>query len=1581
MNIKKYKLINYKHFDFDKIDNVIYNLNNQYNLINDMMGGGDNDKKSNKYYIKYKNLIKSSEKSIKHYKKFAQEQIAKQMQMNQYYGNLVQMLNSQKEYLFNEYLKMGRNVNANKDKINMLETMINGIEKYMKSPVEFENVVNKIVLKGGFMTFDVFESNITNELQQLEKHVNEIDENRKYVDTKVSELHDKMKKIIEENEQFRKIKIEIDWMVKELENKDTNEIMEAQNFEELYEKLMGIIKKTKEYEPNKSIVEYIQKLEEYAEYLENFIKSNEQTMDTMDFSKKQELKKHIAALQEQEGGNKYHADYDEKKKKKNLNIMSYLKKKYDHIELVGLTIEPPAEPHDAQLLNNIDTEQNNYIVLVGQIQQLNYIISNFFNLIIFLKNNIELLKTDDGKKIIELWSNIFSKKNTDFYNNQILKYKILFLNEDVETFQDALVKIHNVNDTDKLKIKVMVIDEEYLKKIDKTIVAFDYLNFFLFNFALGLMKLYDDKNDLIQHIEKYIPMKQQFLHRSGELLKFYDYSKILTENDLSLIEYRKFNNELGELKKYDDVDKDTLYNFIGSYSANLMHSVIDKDEKSVLDKVNLEQMKILSSLANMLNRLYDKIVFKLTGNSEVVTKVGENFETYSALLNSINSPILSQQAGADPCDKPRLTPFETKLNECKGNMKPYVIKVEQLKQLISKTLKQTLAIDETKALFKLSTKLKQIVENSINSYIQVIPMLFFTIEYPPDRYKDDKTKYVFSYDQKLELVKNKLEGYADDEEQKDDVVDEDALHLHIPSLESFNSHAAFLKSNNQNSTKNVITDPIIGLDKLLNIQNDKDKPLNNIMNMMFAFGASGTGKTTRYFGVEDANPDDKKGIIPYIIEKGLEKNSTNTDEDKISIAYFVSYGRLVDNQIKEILLFFNVGKVIEEKEDEEHKYTPYILKEEEQEDEINYTNFYLKLTTKKLYKCKFENVNEFITNGTDYAEPPVEENKTFRDIIKLDEIWYNVKDKNSLKDTFNKLLNEQKKINTIMPTKNNIESSRGHTCVLIRIKDGTTYRYFPLFDMGGTEDSKKMKEFLFNGNKLEEMAKLILQINKFTQTEKLKGAKEIGSLKELVESEEKVKTLFQTGGNNISKMMILDMNVVDANKLLTKIVDEGPYINHTIGMTIFAAMCVAESLQTCKRDTDDEFDNLGTKLFEKVKNYTCLYKKTEIAEDGGEEKEEECTNKPKLIIEKYDFKSILNSSCIWLNILFTFLYWNSETQESTTEWLKSDKEPKSYINDMQEFDFVENIPVKYAELLKNVNYDFKTIEETLTKSFNFDITHTQKNDTVRVKINIESFYIDESANYMLKLSYNLSRIKYELTVNVSYYILNNLNNDFKQNINTLYNQIKDAEKGKIIQLICKFYDTEESKHIDKFVKINKTNKPQIIEQVYNVLLWLEEKKIKIGKTVLNEIPLIKDDKLIHFLRNGYQIHKYDKNFVFYKNGKKIDKNVTEIIDLAKNIPDMNDSENITIKNQMLRIKDSRSTATKMVLMHLITGQEYKKDLVSEIINLVKNMYDATNISFVSKEQDGGYLSNKMYVNYKEKYLKYKNKYLKLKYSN
>jgi hypothetical protein len=275
-----------------------------------------------------------------------------------------------------------------------------------------------------------------------------------------------------------------------------------------------------------------------------------------------------------------------------------------------------------------------------------------------------------------------------------------------------------------------------------------------------------------------------------------------------------------------------------------------------------------------------------------------------------------------------------------------------LRNLLGMSKEGNFPMEETLKLITLYNNVKRQIEDGINSYIKLIPMIFFTIEFPPSVYANQKCKYRFSFDSKREMVEYKfIEGQDKTDCNNLGLGDFDDKEFNNKEL---NSHAAFFESNKLNGTKKLIDDPVIGLGKLIKTDSDATKPINSTINMMFALGASGTGKTTRYFGKSNGHPDDREGIVPYIINKSLEDakpttlatsetlaNSGDQANQKaplskeISIAYFVCYGQKTqinntDAGFNELVIFFDINEIEKSNKgdtsiNDDSKYIPFYM--------------------------------------------------------------------------------------------------------------------------------------------------------------------------------------------------------------------------------------------------------------------------------------------------------------------------------------------------------------------------------------------------------------------------------------------------------------------------------------------------------------------------------------------------------------------------------------------------------------------------------------------------------------------------------
>ena len=161
----------------------------------------------------------------------------------------------------------------------------------------------------------------------------------------------------------------------------------------------------------------------------------------------------------------------------------------------------------------------------------------------------------------------------------------------------------------------------------------------------------------------------------------------------------------------------------------------------------------------------------------------------------------------------------------------------------------------------------------------------------------------------------------------------------------------------------------------------------------------------------------------------------------------------------------------------------------------------MNLVNKKLNKInddEYESIKKFIIDGKniDFNELSEDSKKvnssyTFREILESEQtknIWLQINADYQIEQLFEKLTLVQKSIHTILPTKNNMDSSRGHTCVLVKIieksDEGTSSdtKYFPLFDMAGTENPEKMKDFFTGDNRNKTQMNKLIKIISGTQS-------------------------------------------------------------------------------------------------------------------------------------------------------------------------------------------------------------------------------------------------------------------------------------------------------------------------------------------------------------------------------------------------------------------------------------------------------------------------------------------------------------------
>lgn len=1321
---------NKNNISFKSIDSILINLCSYYNIIKkqyeldltvgknkDLTGGKNKDSNNQKkYYKKYKNLIKSSAKSINYYKNMIQLQISKQIKLNNYYGNLIGTLKLQRDNLASGFQILGNDFKNKKEKINMLETMINGLEKYIQSSktieIDLSQVHNK--QKGG-MHFDEFQAQVLNDMTGLADHISSINNDKTFLESKIKNLHDRMKNIVVQNDLLFKIKSEVEWMVNQLENSNEGEGEKVipQDFTDLYKNIHAMIEKAK-VEGNKSDIataEYIHQLENHAHTLATFLKDNNKllkstTTDNIELKDKSVAnklvieteinksinKQNITPINQNitaQGGGSFKDIYYEKQ-----NIM--IKKLQNTIQMPFVNIEINSDIIIESLNNDKETLDfpmyfGKIVNMVGLIIKLENILNDLNKVYEYLSYNPNVLKYNEKTNdFISYWKEIFGKKKTDFYD-RLLKYNIYYENQEI-TFEEALKNLKYTKiiiNIDDIKTNI----DTVLEKLNNTIIGMDHIFFLIINLSLVFLneekerKNNNDNDNSISSIENIIKEKKDNLTKSALLNSSDVYSNLYIESLPDSAQLGGNNILIIPETPLEEISEDKISLYLHLF-VELTKNNLTQSEVKPLNLTNEIQIDKTIELTKSMNSLYEKILTKLGVKDDLLDVVLKDeqqiksFEDFESYLNTHAKPdsiILNTLSGNS--SKPRLDIYKKNLIKCKNELQPYMKNIIILKKFLNLKKKEgNFSITETLKLFKLYNDVKIQIDVGINSYIKLIPMIFFTIEFPPSIYATDPCRFQLTFNSKEQIVEYKFINGLNKEACNNLGLGTFVEDNFVPK--KFNSHAGFFESNKSNGTKRLIDDPVIGLGKLIKIDIDRYKPINCIINMMFALGPSGVGKTTRLFGKSNGDPDDKEGIVPFIINKSLSDSLSSTK--KISIAYFVCYGQKtkIDNNIdfNELVIFFNINEIDKKTGNNDLKYIPYYMPKSEDipiEKVKKYTQFYSNVVSKKLRKDKFTNLEGFISKGESFPNlSSSTEDKTFREILEsTPEIWKEIEQKDSDKigAIFDGLIVQQKEINTILATKNNIESSRCPTCVLVKIEDtsatSNNIKYFPLFDMAGTEKTEQMREFLNTGRNIDHMAKLVQKVNKITQESDIvkdDSNKQYPSLKDLLDYDNISKYVNTTGAKGGSKNK---MNVKDftqqlnddtsqslGQKFLDKIVKEGYYINHTISTLIFASMCVGYSLRTEKTESEDKFDDFIDSVFIEVEKVTCIPSRNQG----------ECGTRSMMLLKENNTAAIVNSSCIWLQILFSFLYWNEETPDSIKQKVNTLTKDTTNINYLYE---------------------------------------------------------------------------------------------------------------------------------------------------------------------------------------------------------------------------------------------------------------------------------------------------------------------------
>ena len=1601
------------------IDVILNNLYNEYKFIKtkyELEGGGS--KKNSPYYKKYKDLIKNSINTINYYKGFALQQMNNNVHMNMYFQNMIGILQNQKDnilkrssdsnklsissnskYNMDELQKLQLETKNNQEKINMLKIMISGLEK----------IVQNKELKGGDISPNDFVALIPEQIGLVDSQLKNINESNQTLEADIKELTERYEKIMNNDFLFKKLKEVYLQASEQLANPTTSIVDLESTYIAITEKLgqvnsMAVI--------NSEMARYINDLKNYATRLETIIEEN---------------KKLISATASQAGGTLEPKTYIQAKKAIEDTHTTEIKNQVLSLQLPNIDLSPPKEA----LLENKELKDmpNKLKIIIDRLTRLNNKVKEYrdlYNKITTNNTKTDIFVNTDKNNIITRWNETFNNRKTNFYK-ELLDRQIYFYNGKTK-FSDALKNI--VTSNIKIKIEYTLVND-LINTLDDSIIVFDNFNFFIQH--LIYMTLLFTNPDAAERYNKEYNKRMYSLEKYIDMGKPID-SIVVPPEQIALLDI----NMIADISKRFT----TMYNeSVNSTSTSLV-------SEKIRNKSNISIINKIRSLSGMIKDLYVMVCAKLGKKLDTLPVSGnQDITKFSEFLAYIKTLETEQPQLGGGISKPRLDPYKKQLNECMNKLLPFVKTLSILNNLLHNKKYQLGDLgefSETTALMDVFNSLAIQVNNGINSYIKVIPMIFFTVEFPPIVYAKTECKYTLSFDEKTREVTYKL--IHTDANEMDQKCKCNKLGLKGFTNEdwrsTFKSHAAFLAYNNMNGTKKIIDDPIIGLGNLIKTGSEYNKPINKTINMMFALGASGTGKTSRYFGIPGANNvDDRGGLVTYVIENA---------KGNVSLAYFVCYGQKnkKDYGFNEMVLFFDIDKTKNSSASVDDKYIPYIMKKEAKVTTNSFTEFFSTVVSKKLLQTNFSTVQQFVSNGGEFpSNEPSGPGKTFRQVLEQDNIWKPITKDLNISEIFEGLIKEQKKIHTVLPTKNNIESSRGHTCVLIKMEDTSgSVKYFPLFDMAGTENTKGVSDFLIDGRNPEKMAKLVLKVNEITQSEgiitgnKDTNGKDINfpSLNDMVERTE-IREYIQAGGMDVDTFktkLPKDSEPGPGINFLNKIVNEGYYINHTIGMLMFIALCIGATINSEKDGKNDKFDFIEDAVFTKLKEFTCI---PQLVSDFN-------CDKTLLMIDEYDFNSILNRSCIWAQVLFSFLYWNEETVDSSAELLKNNsgmvQENPSYLYDlkkqqlgntsidMKDIAMYKEIPSLLADMESRVIAinKLKPIEYTYN-----NLTYVPKGQPtkIRTSVPLDKLLLHNFTKIDMNLSSDIEVIgESELTELqtladsagiIMKFVNTKINNN--QSKTELITDPDFVETGKqsikwpkgtdakslplttpgLIQTIL-----EENKHIKNnalfttklqaIIKIDEDNiafgdanniKPNSLKdfvEKMNIKLKsnslptfdlqdsvLQNDAAGYGKTLLayntelNElIKFYKDNResIVNFIEDCKPNGKYEALKLFLnklgcglklENGKlvldctthKLDELINFITTYVANIPEFNN--NTEAKNQMRRIMDGRISATKMVLMHLITGLGLKHFMVKEVIGLINRLYEATDIKLTADE--------------------------------
>lgn len=821
--------------------------------------------------------------------------------------------------------------------------------------------------------------------------------------------------------------------------------------------------------------------------------------------------------------------------------------------------------------------------------------------------------------------------------------------------------------------------------------------------------------------------------------------------------------------------------------------------------------------------------------------------------------------------KPRLDSYKKKLNESYKSLIGFIIVFSDLMSIVSKKVD----VDKLDTLASIVSKLSSKLRIGKKAYIDVYPLMIFTTEFPPRRYNSEPEYYRFTFEPEEDAIYRTLYKNGDKTEVTKQYV---------------STTAAFLESNNKNTTEQIVKDDFLGISNIIRLPSSAPDIINRTIGNVNTLGASGTGKTSRLMGNPSFdNEADRKGIVSSVVESAIRKKY------KVSISYFIVYGQGIVSgsnvNLNESLIFIKPDLTTSATG---RTKTVYHMKSSSVTGVDKYSDFYVNLVTQKLHKIAFAgNVDKWLQGDkeTFTESTSTDRGESFREVIENnDDLWVDLAQENvdSLHVLFEALIQEQKKIFTIMPTRNNIESSRGHTCFLIRFQKtkksnptGEKY-YFPVFDMAGTENVEQIEKFFNRVNKPDNLKKLLgtmaeIGVSKYTNKNNIK----VNSLMDMFEdpNDDSIRNFVDyripaQGGGAAKTLESLKNDAtgfsgMEPNNITKKVIGEGRYINHTIAMYIFSLLCVSETIKADSDGSTDGFDTINP--FQLMKDSGICKFKVDTGDTTGTGP---CTDTRYLVDldkELASYNGILSKSCIWLQVLFSFMYWNKSLKQ------------------------IKEVQGKFKEYFK------KTKTKNLDDQFNL----LTNNDNVKKIMEIleEDKYDKKKAIYELK--------------------------------EKLKGKYKVTKEGKIFKLAFKIGTTDFEARFDKKGKFLKTMRKRI-NKVF--------KSIKDTDDNYNEVKSLTDylnnkmnDDMMNFINNygNLNIKKFHDQGLLGK--------LKAPIDIKKQA-----------KEQIERIRTAEGdiTAAKTIQLHTITGQMSKELMVENTLDLTTKLYAATKLDFSDDEPAG-----------------------------